>query len=73
MPEHSGLTLCQSIRKQAPALKILLVSEQDPSLMKAAFATARADGFVVKSEIVATLKPAIREAFSGQPPAGTGS
>src|SRR6185437_4713580 len=72
MPEYGGLALCQSIRQQAPALKILLVSEQDPSLMKATFVAARADGFVVKSEIVTTLKDAIREAFS-HPPAGTAS
>jgi DNA-binding NarL/FixJ family response regulator len=67
MPEYGGLTLCQSIRKQAPELKILLVSEQDPNLMKATFASAQADGFVVKSEIVSTLKSAILEAFSGHP------
>lgn len=73
MPEHGGLALCQSIRQQAPALKILLVSEQDASLMKATLATARADGFVVKSEIVTTLKTAIHEAFSAQPPASTAS
>jgi DNA-binding NarL/FixJ family response regulator len=73
MPEYGGLALCQSIRKQAPELKILLVSEQDPSLMKATLASAQADGFVVKSEIVSTLKTTIREAFSAQPPAGTAS
>jgi DNA-binding NarL/FixJ family response regulator len=73
MPETGGLTLCQSIKKQAPALKILLVSEQDPSLMKAAFASANADGYVVKSEIVSNLKTAICEAFGIPPQAGSAS
>jgi DNA-binding NarL/FixJ family response regulator len=73
MPEYGGLALCQSIRKQAPELKILLVSEQDPDLMKATLASAKADGFVVKSDIVSTLKTTIREAFSGHPSGGAAS
>jgi DNA-binding NarL/FixJ family response regulator len=73
MPEYGGLTLCQSIRKQAPELKILLVSEQDASVMKATLASAQADGFVVKSEIVTSLKNSILQVFSGRPPAGTES
>jgi DNA-binding NarL/FixJ family response regulator len=72
MPEYGGVTLCQSIRKQAPELKILLVSEQDASVMKATLASAQADGFVVKSEIVTSLKTSILQVFSGCPP-GAGS
>jgi CheY-like chemotaxis protein len=59
MPKLDGWQACKSIRAKVPGTKVLLVTEQDPDLMKHAIPESGAHGFVVKSQIPSDLKPAV--------------
>jgi two-component system response regulator NreC len=67
MPQMGGWQVCQSIREKLPEMKILIITEHDPDLMKIAVVGGKAHGFVAKSEAVSSLKVAVAAAMSNQP------
>jgi DNA-binding NarL/FixJ family response regulator len=67
MPQMGGWQVCQSIREELPEMKILLIAEHDPDLMKIAVLEGQAHGFVTKSEAVSSLKVAVEAAMNNQP------
>jgi hypothetical protein len=48
-------------------MKILIITEHDPELMKVALAGAQVHGFVAKSEAASALKGAVNAAMNDQP------
>jgi len=70
MPQLGGWQACQAIRAKLPALKILIITEHDPAIMKVAMGGISIDGFIVKSEIASGLKPAVHAAMNASSSAG---
>src|ERR1700729_1168548 len=52
MPHLGGWQACRLIREKVPQIKILMITEHDPSVVKAGMAGAPIDGFVIKSEMI---------------------
>jgi PAS domain S-box-containing protein len=59
MPEMNGLEAARLIRRESPHCQILIVSQNDPIVMKKAAAEAGTQGFVQKSRISQELLGAI--------------
>jgi DNA-binding NarL/FixJ family response regulator len=67
MPQLGGWQVCQSIREKLPEMKILIITEHDPDLMKIAVSAAQVHGFVPKSDVVSALKVAVEAVMNDQP------
>jgi DNA-binding NarL/FixJ family response regulator len=63
MPDASGLETARRLRQQIPGIKILVMSQHDPSRMPAHSLEAGADGFVDKARLATDLLPLIRAMF----------
>jgi DNA-binding NarL/FixJ family response regulator len=59
LPDMSGLEALRAIRRDAPATRVLIVSQHDPEYLKASALALGAHGCVNKAELVAELAPAI--------------
>ena len=67
MPGMNGMEAMQQIKKLAPATEILIfTAHQTPELVRTAF-EAGAMGFILKTDVVEHLVPAIREAAQHRP------
>ncbi|HEY3744001.1 MAG TPA: response regulator, partial [Bryobacteraceae bacterium] len=69
MPEMNGLDAARLIRQDSPHCRILIVSQNDPDLMKKAAAEAGAAGFIHKSNLSQDLVKVIDTLLKN----GTGS
>src|SRR5471030_3211004 len=63
MPEMNGLEAARLIRRESPHCQILIVSQNDPIVMKKAAAEVGTQGFVQKSRISQELLGAIDALF----------
>ena len=63
MPGASGLDTARRLRQQIAEIKILILSQHDPSRMFAHSLEAGADGFVDKGRLATDLLPTIRDLF----------
>lgn len=68
MPRMDGLQATRAILQQLPETKILLVSQNDPSVVRQQAAQARADSFVAKEAIWKDLIPSIKRLFADASP-----
>jgi PAS domain S-box-containing protein len=59
MPRMDGLQATRAIKEALPATRVILVSQNDPEIVRHQAAEIKADGFVVKSELAQHLIPAI--------------
>jgi len=59
MPRMDGLEACRRIRKLAPACEVLIVTQHDTQQMSSEALKAGARGYVVKSNTVRDLLPAV--------------
>jgi DNA-binding NarL/FixJ family response regulator len=66
LKESSGLDLLRSLRARSPKLPLLVVSTYDESLYAEAAFRAGALGYLMKSEAVEKVIPAIRRVLGGQ-------
>jgi DNA-binding NarL/FixJ family response regulator len=60
MPGASGLETARCLRQRIPGIKILIMSQHDPSRMPSHSLEAGADGFVDKGRLAKDLLPTIR-------------
>jgi two-component system, chemotaxis family, sensor kinase Cph1 len=65
MPRMDGLQATQAIRRVLPETKIILVSQNDPSLVRRQAVQAGADDYVAKDRVARELIPAIEKQFGG--------
>jgi two-component system response regulator NreC len=63
MPGTNGLNTAHLLRQQLPALKILIVSQNDPDLLLPRSLEAGAHGCVDKARIGTDLVPTLRNLF----------
>lgn len=63
MPGASGLDTARRLRQQMAEIKILILSQHDPSRMSAHSLEAGADGFVDKGRLGTDLLPTILSMF----------
>ena len=61
MPKVNGLDAAPILRREAPSSAILIVSQNDPSLMRAKALEVGAHGYVAKSDLSRDLLPAIEK------------
>ncbi len=66
LKESSGLDLLRSVRARSPKLPLLVVSTYDESLHAEAALRAGALGYLMKSEAVEKVIPAIRRVLGGE-------
>lgn len=66
LPDLTGIEVANRLRllAQPPAI-VILTADASPDFVKAAMATG-ALGYLLKSEVVAELLPALKEVFSGK-------
>ena len=75
MPRMDGLKATKIIREGAPDCEVLIVSQNDPSIVAQQAASVDAGGFVAKSSLGQDLIPAIGRIFParpGKPKSGNG-
>jgi PAS domain S-box-containing protein len=65
MPEIDGLEATRALRQELPATKVLLVSQNDPSVLREQAAIAGAHGDVAKDALAKELVSAIEKLFTG--------
>ena len=65
MPRMDGLQATQAIRQVLPDTKIILVSQNDPSLIRRQAVQAGADDYVAKDRVARELIPTIEKQFEG--------
>jgi DNA-binding NarL/FixJ family response regulator len=63
MPGVNGFEAARRLRQQIPGIKILIMSQHDPSRMSTPSLEAGADGFVDKGRLATDLLPTIRAMF----------
>ncbi len=68
MPIMNGLEAGRAIRQQVPTTQILLVSQNEPSVLQTQAADIGAHGFVTKSHLSRQLLKAIDQLISQMPP-----
>ncbi len=66
MPRMDGINATRMIRREAPQSVIVLISQNDKSVVSHQAAHVGADGFVAKSNIAWDLLPAIDAAIAGR-------
>lgn len=64
MPGTNGLEIARVLRRELPALKIVVVSQHDLDQLLSGPEKAWADAFVDKGRIATDLSPAVRKLFS---------
>jgi len=70
MPGMNGLDTAQLLKKQLPALKILIVSQHDASLLLPRSLQAGAHGCIDKARIATDLLPTLRSMLQKTSPDG---
>jgi PAS domain S-box-containing protein len=65
MPRMDGLQATQAIRRVLPDTKIILVSQNDPSLIRRQAVQAGANDYVAKDRVAKELIPTIEKQFDG--------
>jgi DNA-binding NarL/FixJ family response regulator len=63
MPDVNGLEVARIVRRDAPAIKILVMSQHDPDQLLPRAMAAGANGCVDKGRLAADLLPAIKLFF----------
>jgi PAS domain S-box-containing protein len=63
MPKMDGLQAAQAVRQVLPGTKVILVSQNDPSVVREQAAQARAHAYVGKDAIAKELIPSIERLF----------
>src|SRR5215469_2591023 len=64
MPKMDGLQATQLIREQLPSAKVIIVSQNDPYVVRQQAERARAHAYLAKDAIATELIPAIAKLFS---------
>ena len=72
MPRMDGLQATQEIKKHLPTAKIIIVSQNDPMMVRQQAAEVQADAFVEKDALSRDLLPSIENLFAGSAPVGDG-
>jgi DNA-binding NarL/FixJ family response regulator len=67
MPGSSGLDTARQLRKEHPQLKIVLVTQNDPTQLLPAVRAAGADGCIDKSRLPTDLAESVRILFPSAP------
>jgi two-component system NarL family sensor kinase len=71
MPRLNGLEAARAIRLQVPEAQILIVSQNDPAVLRAQASDVGARGYVAKADLSRDLLNTIDRVVAAQPPAGT--
>jgi signal transduction histidine kinase len=66
MPHMDGLQATRAIRQALPGTKVILVSQNDPSIVRQQLAGIGGNGFVGKDELARNLIPAIEKCLETQ-------
>ncbi len=67
MPRMDGLQASKIIREELPGTKIVIVSQNDPKVVRLQVKEVRADGYVLKSELADELLPALDRLLGRSP------
>jgi DNA-binding NarL/FixJ family response regulator len=63
MPEMNGLEAARVIRREMPEAKVVLISQNDPAVVRRQAAEVQAHGYVGKADITRDLVPSIERLF----------
>ena len=66
MPEMDGIEATSALRQELPATKIVIISQNDPSVIREQAAIAGAHEFVAKEGLATELIPAIEKLFASE-------
>jgi two-component system response regulator DesR len=66
MPGLNGLQAAALLRREIPAIKIVILSQHEPAVLEASARAAGADACVDKSHLAAQLAPKIRALWASQ-------
>ena len=65
MPIMNGIDAARIIREEVPESRILIISQDDPSIVQRQTIEAKAHGFLTKADLPHDLLPAIERILSG--------
>src|SRR5215472_12658075 len=66
MPRMDGFTATATIRRELPSARVIIVSQNDPALLKQQLSKIDAHGFVPKEQIWQVLIPTISQLVNDQ-------
>jgi PAS domain S-box-containing protein len=64
MPRMDGLEATRALRQEFPGTKVILISQNDPALVRRQAAEVGADAFVPKAELARDLLPTVASLFA---------